>query len=523
MEGTLTIDRVYAEYLVDRNVPNLGAIRDRCDEAMGARLESALAATLARWCDRDDASIWVVRCVDIAIAANAILPSEALSRDVARAVAINLRDILIGHGDGVEAIRFADAAALLARFLVDSAHGDAASRWYYGRYRGLRLLPTTAALRTAICEDPQRGLTALQRLSDDELAGVSAALSAADCRFVRINLARATDETDASRCLDACRDAWANAARHRLGAASQELLLFVRAVGPTAGGSELNRIIDALGQLANVLQKNGGWADWLQRGGANRSAIAHLNGAAQKELIDTLKPPSSRTDVNGVDEASYASDFGGCFLLLPLWVEVERELVAAADFPAEGSEALACLRLLVISSCMGADNAETAYQDPVPRFACGVEFSTAFQQRSVALASMAELSESLRQRMSRALTNLSALPPRSRSIPRAEQGYFKSVTRRHPLEGWSRLVNALAYEVLKRFAQRLPGFADSGCAYLWKNFLNRRSQIDFEENRIVVRLARAPLDLVLSLSGMNKASYVLPFGDTRPYTLFTGD
>src|SRR6478672_2428039 len=114
MEGTLTIGRVYAEYLVDRNVPNLAAIRDRCDEAMGARLKGALAATLGRWCDRNDASIWVVRCVDIAVAANAIAPSEALSRDVARAVAINLRDVLVGEGDGVEAIRFADAAALLA-------------------------------------------------------------------------------------------------------------------------------------------------------------------------------------------------------------------------------------------------------------------------------------------------------------------------------------------------------------------------------------------------------------------------
>jgi len=172
---------------------------------------------------------------------------------------------------------------------------------------------------------------------------------------------------------------------------------------------------------------------------------------------------------------------------------------------------------------MGADNAETAYQDPVLRFACGVEFSTTLQQRSVALASMVELNESLRQRMARALINVAALPRRSFVLPMAERGYFNSVKRRHAVQGWSRLVNALAYEVLKRFAQRLPGFAGSGCAYLWKNFLNRRSQIDFEANRIVVRLARAPLDLVLGLSGMNKGSYVFPFGDTRPYTLFTGD
>jgi hypothetical protein len=433
-----------------------------------------------------------------------------------------LRDVLVGEGDGVEAIRFADAAALLARFLVDSANGDAASRWYYGRYRGLRLLPTTAALRTAICEDPQRGLTALQRLSDDELARVAAALSAADCRLVRINLVHATAETDAKGCLDACLHACPGAARHRLAEASQGLLVFVRAAG-TAGGSELNRTIDALGQLANVLRNNGSWTDWLRQDGANASAsaIAQLNGAARQTLIDILKP--TRSDINGSDQGSHASDFGGCFLLLPLWAEIERKLGAACTFMGDHSDAFARLRLLVMSACMGADNADIAYQDSVLRFACGVDSSTAVRQRPDAIASMVELNESVRQRMTGALIEAAALPRRSLVIPKTERGYFKSAKRRHALEGWSRLINALAYEVLRRFAQRLPGFADSGCVYLWKNFLDRRAQVDFEENRIVVRLARAPLDLVLGLTGMNKANFVLPFGDARPYTLFSGD
>src|SRR4051812_30196091 len=106
MEGTLSIGGIRAGYLIDGTAWNQPAIRDRCDQAMGKGLHRALSSTLSRWCDGDDPSLWIVRAVDIDIAANTVLPSEALSRDVARAVASSLQDALVGDGDGLASIRF---------------------------------------------------------------------------------------------------------------------------------------------------------------------------------------------------------------------------------------------------------------------------------------------------------------------------------------------------------------------------------------------------------------------------------
>ena len=514
MEGTLSVGQIRAEYLIDRAASNASAIRDRCDEAMRKRLKQALVATLSRWCDRDDSSIWLVRCVDIDVAANAVLPSDELSRDVARAVATNLRDLLTGDGDGVDAIRFADAPALLARFLIDSANGDAWSRWYYGRFRGLRLLATSAVLRTVICEDPRVGLTALQRLSGEDLARVTAALAPTDGISVRISLARATNEAEGDQCLDACLRSWTEAASHRLASESLALFLLVHASIRGGGGNQLNEVIDALSGLRTVLDDPGARTDWLAQGSANTNALAHLDGAARQNVMAILKPAAPAA-IGALDTASsYASEFGGCLLLFPILAELINELAADNTFLIDGEQAFARLRLLIISACTGSINADVAYEDPVLRFVCGVDSTGACPERAGALASLLELDASVRTQLAGAL---------AASVPVADKRYFQSVKQGHPLAAWCSVVNGAAYELLKRFARRLPGFADSGCAYLWRNFLDMGAQLDLEPDRIVVRLARPALHLVLSLTGMNRTSYVLPFGDTRTYTLFTGD
>ncbi|MDB5812208.1 MAG: hypothetical protein JWN94_4330 [Betaproteobacteria bacterium] len=520
MEGKLTIGRVDAEYMIDRAAPDANAIRARCDEAIRERLERSLSATLARWCDRDDASIWVVRRVDIDVAANAILPSDDLSRDVARAVAANLRDVLVGDGDGIGAIRFADAAALLMRFLIDSANGDAWSRWYYGRYRGLGLLPASAVLRTAICEDPGLGMTALQRMRDDEVAMVASAMSANDARAVRINLGHAGNAAALESCLNACLHALGHGADHRLSSEAQTLNLFVHASQHGASGSQLNAAIDALRELQRVLAETGTWPHSMEieRYG---EALAYLERAGRRLVADLLKPPTSRV-IDPSTLMSYTTSFGGCFLLLPLLAETFHQSNVASAFGNDDS-AVAVLRLLVLSACTGADNADIAYEDAVLRFACGIDESATGRLRVEAIAQLLSGGDLPRLRLARSFKQFTAQHKRPLRISSTDKKYFRSIKNGHPLSGWTRMINALAYEVMRRFGKRLPGFTDSSCAYLWKNFLDLRAHVDLETERIVVRLARAPLHLVLNLTGMTGGKYVLPFGDARCYGLFTSD
>lgn len=521
MEATLTIGRVHAEYLVDRNVPNLAEVRDRCDEAMGAQLKGALAATLGRWCDHNDASIWVVRCVDIAVAANAILPSEALSHEVARAVATNLRDVLVGDGDGVEAIRFPDAAALLSRFLIDSANGDAWSRWYYGRYRGLGLLTASATLRTAICEDPGLGLTALQRMSGDELAAVANAMSPADAMAARINLGSASDEHEFGQCFSACLSTWRDVAAHRLSSAAHALALFVYASRLGAGGRQLNAAIDAVQEFERSFDSDNNGRDWDTNHSMGAQFLAQLDSAARDRLITVLKPTAA-SPIQRASLGTYATDFGGSFLLFPLLEALLDDLMIAPKCSNDG-DSLAQLRLLIISACTGVDNASRAFEDPVLRFVCGAEASAGGGGHVDALTGLLKRSDLLNRRIAVSLRRLLVIRGRASDMSAVDQKYFQSSIDGHGRAGWVRLINSLAYEVLKRFAERLPGFADSTCAYLWKNFLNVGAQVDLESERVIVRLARAPLHLVTNLSGMTSASYRLPFGDARHYVLFSGE
>src|SRR5689334_4492701 len=135
MSGTLQIAELAVDLVVDRAAPDHAALRRHCDDAVGHRLAAALDATLGQWCDRDDPSIWLVRCMDLDLATTTAFSPQDLSQDFARSLAIMLGGVLVGDGDGVDSIRFPDAAALLARFLLDAANGEAWSRWYYCRFR----------------------------------------------------------------------------------------------------------------------------------------------------------------------------------------------------------------------------------------------------------------------------------------------------------------------------------------------------------------------------------------------------
>jgi hypothetical protein len=77
-----------------------------------------------------------------------------------------------------------------------------------------------------------------------------------------------------------------------------------------------------------------------------------------------------------------------------------------------------------------------------------------------------------------------------------------------------------AQHVLRNFAYRLPGFADSNLPYLFRNFLDFPATVDEEASRLVVRIGQPPLRLVLGITGMTRQTYRLSWLGDRPLTLF---
>lgn len=77
-----------------------------------------------------------------------------------------------------------------------------------------------------------------------------------------------------------------------------------------------------------------------------------------------------------------------------------------------------------------------------------------------------------------------------------------------------------AQGVMRTFACRLPGFARSHLAYLRANFLDVAATREEHPDRRIVTVGRPPLAVILSMTGMSRASYRLGWLDYRPFSLF---
>jgi hypothetical protein len=83
-----------------------------------------------------------------------------------------------------------------------------------------------------------------------------------------------------------------------------------------------------------------------------------------------------------------------------------------------------------------------------------------------------------------------------------------------------RILQTAAQNVLRAFARSLPGFSRSGLEYLRRNFLDAVASVEDRPDRRIVRLSRPPLDVVLSMSGLNRRSFFVRRLDERPFELY---
>jgi hypothetical protein len=76
----------------------------------------------------------------------------------------------------------------------------------------------------------------------------------------------------------------------------------------------------------------------------------------------------------------------------------------------------------------------------------------------------------------------------------------------------TRAATRVAYAALTAYARRLPGFAESSFAHLWKNLLATPATLRLHADLIEVALTPPPLDVIWRISGADRAAYVLPNG-----------
>jgi hypothetical protein len=169
----------------------------------------------------------------------------------------------------------------------------------------------------------------------------------------------------------------------------------------------------------------------------------------------------------------------------------------------------ACLKWLTLAFCSGPLRADALLFDNVWRDLLGIP--PALLPRDVARWLRAVGAERRRALVSSVPVD---------GVRRVERRWLASSRLTGISRNWRAVLAALARLVYTGFAGRLPGFANASVNYLWRNFLDIDATVEPEQDHVLVRCGRAPLHLVLVLTGMTRGLVAGTDPRDRPILVF---
>ena len=348
----LRVQHMIAQYLVARDHPAPERVKQLLDGAITTSLADPLAAVIGSSLPESDPAVWRIRRLqadlDLEIDTGRDGDPDAIRAAFARCVDRSLAQAIAEGPDGENVVRFPDRAAFLAGYLEERAEGLKVS-WYYETFEGLRLLSPSAAIRTAVLDDPEIGLAALKSLGPDRLKRVLGALTARDAERVLDTLAEADIQGDPSACAEAVKDV-----RGRLLSASPEasaLFLYVQAYVPdrVAGRSLREAAVAVAVAERQTEPMRRGARDFLP------------TDAFEAPPAPFERPPETPAAVSAPERRK--TSFGGAFLLLPILDALPIPDATGGWPDAEGTRAAELVRFLILVKCLG----PLAFFDPLLR------------------------------------------------------------------------------------------------------------------------------------------------------------
>lgn len=360
--SSLTIQRLTADYVVPRTCASPERVRRRLDDVVEKRMPAALGAMLD--VPEDDAVVLIERLsVDVDLDVNA--DPDTLGSAWARVIAEALRCAVERN----DAVRYPSRAAFVAQFVGDLAAGRAWTKWYYRCFEGLRALPASAAMRSALVMAPDVGLAALAQLEPAERMRVLCAMYDADVARVLAALAESGGR----------------------GGALEAVTAFIASV--PAWSAERGDPRDVLSLAVDVASRSPGVNRKALVAAARRAvAIDHRLGrmvevpdaseAQDAALITLLR---ARREQRARLHGKAYTLFGGLFMLLPLLAEL------AIEDPLE--------RYAALVGCVHADRRDECLADPLWREVMAVDPQLPAAEVPVAEAATAALLASLACRL----------------------------------------------------------------------------------------------------------------------------
>jgi hypothetical protein len=556
---TVTVRRLTVHCAVPRNHPAPDRVRARLDDAAGAPLRAALAEILAPLASLGSDAVVIIRRLEVSFDLDTSRETPDLARRWAARLGAQLAEALRPGARTNGMVWFPDEAHLLGRFVADAAAGHADGKWYYRRYDGFAALALPARVRSALDDEPARGLAALATLSTADLGLVLDVLGAREARRV-VEAASAGDADeaaldDAAAALAAAAPAW----REGAFAARSPWMAALALVAQAARALPVTRLSAAARLAASIA----GWFGADAPAARSASALAEpqpslaplmaLSPSRRAAIERALDRPRGSVEATPAPVVEHTS-FGGMLLLLPHLAELPIE----ATWNDADERALA--RLAVLARCAGVARAAGVEHDPLLRRLVGIASD---ERRSLdewldgAGAQLADFAVHLDQQARRHATavelglarsgadsllvhvalpagdwaRLEPLTAAGRESLRAASPTL-ATTRAHtrmlhhlgaPSAGddtakWPILV--AAQQVLRGFARRLPGFDESSPAYLYDNFLAFASTVEVRNGRTICRTGRPPLAALLGFTGALRGRIDVPW--LEPIELYGG-
>jgi hypothetical protein len=312
----LRIGRFHVNCVVAHDHPEPERLRGRLAEVVETTVPRALASIADRAFSQSSDGLWFIQRLDLTFDINAALDPD----DLAHAIAVYTVRALADEMSATDAnvVRFETPVEYLAAFLTDLADGTAWQRWYYRTFDGLELLPTSAAIRTAVCDDLDTGLAALRHVRPHALRRILDRLSGGDAHrileAVEFQAAPAEITATAAATVEAALQILTRSVTSRTNPEQLALLLII-------DSRETPLPVALCRALATLARLDRDSAVRRAVASSDMGALAERIGMSCAEVIAPLLtlPATLRAQLAEQPELSrQTTAYGGAFFLLPL-------------------------------------------------------------------------------------------------------------------------------------------------------------------------------------------------------------
>jgi hypothetical protein len=546
----INAQRLRNRYLVPRGHPAPEDVRSKLDTVAETALRDALSATLYPYLDPSSEAIWFIRRLKLDLSVNAAWDKDRLARVWATQFAKELVTTIESDGEERDIIKFENRAAYIRQFFTDLVDECAWSRWYYQPFIGLKLLPVSSAIRTVVCDNPEHGIDALAGLPPEKIKRVVLTLSVHDVRRVLQSLPFASKQVTVRHLLETAWRVYETTPEIADYAEDDRAALAVCLHVARTDRESLDRslplAVRALCRLMRIAQRDPNMLQTVKRILETGSSaplyvvVSPEDAAALGPLVEgdpvwleavftTIeKRATGRVTPEPVEEIVIRqTPFGGIFLLLPIVSDLPIDAATRGWAPCGDTPAESLVRFLVLAKCLGGACLPRMLLDPVAREMVGVDPKLRLQdiiawydERSREEHAQFVSATVTWIREARGVNSQPAEQGQEAQRKESNRSYLAFVDPMVESPSAFRAFGFAAYAVLTTFSRKLPGFSQSSFPHLRANFLECAATLEDQDTRRVVQLTRPPLDLILNMTGLSRATYRLPWLDLRSFALF---